>query len=180
MRPLKYLPQYEVSDYNLWEGNWELIDGIPYAMSPSPIRKHQVLATLLSRQIGHGLEKLQSTCGNCIEVQELDWIIAKNTVVRPDIAIICDQTGDYISSPPVLIIEIISSSTALKDRQVKFDRYQEQGVKYYIIADPETKRYNVFELIDGQYKEQEQLSQFIIHDNCVLQIDIATALKNLE
>ena len=180
MRALKYLPHYTVNDYQQWEGRWELIDGIPYAMSPSPIGKHQRLGTLLLRQIGNELEKVKPVCGDCIEVYELDWIITKTTVVRPDIAIICDKLGDFITSPPVLIIEIISPATALKDRQLKFDIYQEQGVKYYIIADPETKRYNVFELIDGQYKEQEQLSQFIIHDNCVLQIDIATALKNLE
>ena len=30
----EYLPHYTYEDYCMWEGNWELIDGIPYAMSP--------------------------------------------------------------------------------------------------------------------------------------------------
>lgn len=32
----KYLPRYTVEDYNRWEGDWELIEGIPYASAPSP------------------------------------------------------------------------------------------------------------------------------------------------
>ena len=37
----EYLPNYTYDDYVLWEGNWELIDGIPYAMSPAPTVTHQ-------------------------------------------------------------------------------------------------------------------------------------------
>jgi hypothetical protein len=36
----QYLPEYTYDDYKKWEGNWELIEGIPYAMSPPPKRKH--------------------------------------------------------------------------------------------------------------------------------------------
>lgn len=28
-----YLPHYRYDDYLLWEGEWELIDGIAYAMA---------------------------------------------------------------------------------------------------------------------------------------------------
>ena len=35
---------YTYDDYKLWEGNWELINGIAVAMSPAPVRKHQGLA----------------------------------------------------------------------------------------------------------------------------------------
>ena len=43
MRELKteYLPKYKFSDYERWEGRWELINGIPYAMSPLPRPEHQ-------------------------------------------------------------------------------------------------------------------------------------------
>jgi hypothetical protein len=30
-----------------WEGKWELIDGIPHAMSPAPTPKHQIIANTL-------------------------------------------------------------------------------------------------------------------------------------
>ncbi len=37
----KYMPRYTIDDYKLWEGDWELIDGIPFAMTPSPFGKYQ-------------------------------------------------------------------------------------------------------------------------------------------
>jgi len=33
---LVYQEHYTFNDYQHWEGNWELIEGMPYAMSPSP------------------------------------------------------------------------------------------------------------------------------------------------
>ncbi len=39
--PADWLPQYTYTDYEQWEGDWELIYGFPYAMSPSPKRTHQ-------------------------------------------------------------------------------------------------------------------------------------------
>jgi hypothetical protein len=43
---IKILPHYTYSDYEQWEGQWELIDGIPYAMSPLPVPKHQKIHLL--------------------------------------------------------------------------------------------------------------------------------------
>jgi len=31
---------YTYDDYKQWQGDWELIAGIPLAMSPAPTRKH--------------------------------------------------------------------------------------------------------------------------------------------
>jgi hypothetical protein len=40
---VKILPHYTYHDYENWEGRWELIDGIPYAMQPLsiPARRHR-------------------------------------------------------------------------------------------------------------------------------------------
>jgi len=35
------LPHYTYDDYSQWEGRWELIDGIAYAMTPAPWFSHQ-------------------------------------------------------------------------------------------------------------------------------------------
>ena len=32
-----YVETYTYEDYKRWEGDWELIDGVPLAMAPSPI-----------------------------------------------------------------------------------------------------------------------------------------------
>ena len=34
------LPHYVYDDYRQWEGRWELIEGIPYAMTPAPGFEH--------------------------------------------------------------------------------------------------------------------------------------------
>ncbi|HZH65515.1 MAG TPA: hypothetical protein VEY10_11550 [Flavisolibacter sp.] len=44
---VKILPYYTYEDYVQWEGKWELIDGIPHAMSPAPTPKHQIIANTL-------------------------------------------------------------------------------------------------------------------------------------
>ncbi len=38
---IKILPHYTYEDYCQWEGRWELIEGIPYAMSPAPVPGNQ-------------------------------------------------------------------------------------------------------------------------------------------
>ena len=72
-----------------------------------------------------------------------------NTIVQPDISVICDP--DKIIEKgclgaPDLIIEILSPSTAKKDMHEKFQLYEKQGVKEYWIVDPGNKYIRVFHL----------------------------------
>jgi Uma2 family endonuclease len=138
------------------------------------------LAGQLYLQIGNDIQKKKEVCKECWYLYEVDWVVNNTTVVRPDIAIICGKTGNFITSPPVLIIEILSSSTALKDRHVKFGIYEEQRVKYYIIVNPDTKSYTIYALKGGHYTEQNNLSSFTIHGNCSIDLDIHKALAALE
>ena len=157
-----------------------MIDGIPYSMSPSPVRKHQQLAMSLTLQIGNSIKGQKEECSDCNVFYELDWILSDNTVVRPDILVTCDKTGDFITKPPLLVVEILSPSTGLKDRHLKFELYQEQGVKYYLIADPNSRLYQIYELINGHYKERTELSFFEIHDKCGIDINLDEAMAELD
>lgn len=179
MNVLQYLPKYTVKDYNLWEGDWELIEGHPVAMSPTPVRKHQILAKKILISIENMIMSQEETCGDCEVVYELDWILNDNTVLRPDIAIICDQAGDFISKPPVLVVEILSPSTALRDKNVKLEIYRQHGVKYYIIADPTTKGYKAYALVNDQYQEHVGTS-YAIYDVCEIALDVAGILNSLK
>ena len=179
MQSHKYLPSYTIEDYNRWEGDWELINGIPYAMSPSPVRRHQKLAMLLTLQIGNSIDNQKEKCGDCEAFYEFDWVLSNNTVVRPDIIITCEKGGDFITKPPILVVEILSPSTGLKDRHLKFELYQEQGVKYYIVADPNSKTYQVYVLNEGRYEEQKNPTSFIIHDKCAIELNLDEALAKL-
>ena len=74
----------------------------------------------------------------------------------------------------------MSTSTARKDRHVKFDLYQQHGVKYYIVADPNTRIHQVYVLNEGQYEEQANLTSFPIHDKCAIELNIDESLAELK
>ena len=76
---------YSYKDYVQWEGRWELIDGIPYAMSPAPTPKHQMIANTLGALFYLALKN----CKHCKAYQFVDFKIAEHTVVQPDISILC-------------------------------------------------------------------------------------------
>ena len=107
--------RYTYNDYKLWEGNWELVNGYPYAMSPSPKREHQRFSSKFHRTVSAFFEKNNHSC-NCEAFYELDWIVNDNTVVRPDGMIVCgDFKEDFLTFPPQLILEIASHHTRLRE-----------------------------------------------------------------
>lgn len=172
MADKNYIPKYNYDDYLLWEGDWELIYGNPIAMSPSPKYKHQELGGILIEYFRRALkERHKSTNCNCKVIYELDWKVNDETIVRPDLAIVCEnKIEDYLVKPPHLIIEILSKSTQLIDRNTKFSLYESCGVRYYLMAEPESKEIEIFELIDNQYKSIHH-SNFTLNKNCSITID---------
>ena len=117
----EHLPHYSYQDYRQWEGHWELIEGIPFAMSPAPSLQHQRISQRISQLLGDAV----SNCQQCEAVFAVDWKIDEHTVVQPDNLITCHkETGQYLSSAPVLIFEILSSATEKRDRTTKFEIYQ--------------------------------------------------------
>ena len=94
----KYLPYYTYDDYKQWEGDWELIDGVPYAMAPSPFKKHQLVAVKIVNQI---FEQLKDCPEDCQVIFEIDWIISRDTVVCPDVLLVCnDEAEDFVRKTP--------------------------------------------------------------------------------
>jgi Uma2 family endonuclease len=146
----EYLPSYTYDDYCQWEGEWELIGGIAYAMAPSPILTHQALASLLIQSIGKSLDD----CTECMVVSEMDYKLADDTVLRPDIALICGQKeGAYIYKAPELIIEIVSPSTAVRDEKLKLSLYEAEKIPWYILLYPEDLRAKIFTLDGNRYEK---------------------------
>ena len=77
------------------------------------------------------------------------------TVVQPDICVVCDLSKidrrGCIGAPD-LIVEILSKGTASKDVKVKFEVYEESGVKEYWIVSLSERFVNVFRLSEqGKY-----------------------------
>ena len=109
---------------------------------------------------------------------DLDWIIADDTVLRPDIMIVCDELkSDFLTFPPSLIVEILSPSTAMKDRTVKYEIYQQQKVKYYLLADPALNTIKIFVLGDNGY-EEKVTDKFNLNGKCEITVDMLSLFKS--
>jgi len=80
----KYRPYYTYEDFTQWEGRWELIEGMPYAMSPLPVPDHQRISLKLCILF----EAALSDCKHCKVYPPVDWKISENTVVQPDVLLV--------------------------------------------------------------------------------------------
>jgi Uma2 family endonuclease len=150
MGALDYLPHYCYDDYKQWSGDWELIDGIAYAMAPSPSFTHQEINARIIFQL---MQQIQE-CKHCKALAELDWKIDENTVVRPDTLLVCNvgNKRQFLSKTPQIIFEILSPSTKQKDRGLKYHLYESQGVEYYILVEPTGMFAEVYKLTNGHYR----------------------------
>jgi len=161
---LKLPTHYTYADYCNWseDERWELINGEAYAMS-APSRLHQKILVELARQIGNYLE--EKTCE--IYVAPFDVRLPKrnekdeqiDTVVQPDLSIICDENkldDKGCRGAPDWIIEILSPSSKLMDMEVKRKLYEQHGVKEYWIIHPE-ERYIMIYLFDFQGKYNQPI-----------------------
>ena len=171
MLPPKYIPHYSVSDYQQWEGDWELFDGVPISMTPSPDQEHQSVSGELYAQI---LTELKTGgCELCKVFYELDWIVSEDTVVRPDVIIVCHPADTkHIEQVPQFIAEILSNSTRNKDLGPKKDLYEAQGVRYYLTIEPATREYILRELRDGVYQDIDgSPAKLHLDDTCQINMD---------
>lgn len=150
MSALPAIETYTVLDYLQWEGDWELIYGQPMAMAPSPAFEHQTISFAIAHQLGENLDD----CPRCQALFEIDVEFAKDTVVRPDVLVICYQPeGDRLTRAPDLIFEVISAKTARRDEITKFELYRAEGVAHYVLVYPDAKKAKVWRLVDGNYRK---------------------------
>lgn len=146
------LPQenqkYTYADYCTWDDSerWELINGVPYAMSPAPSQVHQEISGELFGQLREYLKGKPCKVFHAPFDVRLNATDEDNTVVQPDLLVVCDSSkldGKSCKGAPDLVIEILSPSTAQTDRITKLNKYQQASVREYWIVDPESKTIQV-------------------------------------
>lgn len=132
-----YQPHYTIADYLQWEGRWELWNGLPVAMTPSPAGRHARLLVDVAALLKAAVDAAGADCGATV-LAEIDWIVADDTVVRPDLVIVCGaEPPGHVEQPPALAVEILSPATRQRDLTVKRDLYAASGVGWYLIIDPD-------------------------------------------
>jgi Uma2 family endonuclease len=152
---LAYNEYYTKEDYKLWEGDWELIYGNAYSMAPSPVYGHQ----FVNGQILWQLKEKLKECKKCNAVFEMDVEFSEDTIVRPDCIVICYEPIDRLAIAPEIVFEVVSKNSAKRDEILKFELYQNEGVKYYIIVYPESKKAKVYKLKDAKYQKEGDFSK---------------------
>ena len=135
---------------------YEVIDG-ELAVTPSPTSRHQMvvgnLVAILHTFVGeHALGRVLP---GPIDVLfgEGDYLQPDLVFVRVDRAHLVSERG--IEGPPDLVVEILSPSTAHRDRGIKLDRYRHFGVPEYWIVDIDGRSLEVWRLGKGAEAAEE-------------------------
>lgn len=160
----------------------ELILGDAVMMSP-PSRVHQEILTELTRQLANFLEGRQcrvypAPFGVRLFEGEGDSPEEVDTVVEPDISVICDRNkldDRGCRGAPDLVMEILSPSSRRHDRLIKLGLYQRAGVREYWIVDPENKAVQVLTLSSGLLLPQEdygreEMAKVNVLDGCFIDL----------
>ncbi len=139
---------FDAAAYLAWEETQaernEYIAGEVFAMV-GVRQSHNVatlnLATILRRELKG------SPCRVFVESVKTR-VEAADCFFYPDVAVTCDtrdrQTPDYISHP-ILVIEVLSDSTAAFDRGAKFAAYRKlESLQEYMLVDVAAQRVEIF------------------------------------
>ncbi len=176
MPNLAYKEYYTKDDYMQWEGDWEIVGGVAYAMSPSPMVTHQFINMKIARQLD---EKLDN-CKFCHALFETDVEFNDDTIVRPDTIVICYEPQERLNRTPDIVFEIISKSTAKKDEILKFDLYEKEGVKYYALVYGDGEKVKLYKLENYKYVKisdfHDEIYLFEL-DKCNIEFDFGFIWK---
>ena len=117
---------------------YELLDG-DLSMVPAPNLKHQTVQLQLARRLASFVQEQKS---GKMFIAPCDVVLSDTNVVQPDLLFISQERrhllsgGENVQGAPDLVIEILSPSTADKDRGVKHKLYGRHGVTEYWLVDP--------------------------------------------
>lgn len=144
---------YTYADYLKWqfEERLELFRGKIFKLS-APNTKHQVVAGKLHLRIGTFLE--HKKCNVFIAPFDVRLPVKNRkkdneitTVVQPDLCVVCDESkidDRGCCGAPDLVVEILSPGNSEKEVRLKFEIYEEAGVKEYWIMNPVEENMVVF------------------------------------
>jgi len=176
MGALEYIDYYTKDDYYKWEGDWELIYGYPYAMSPFTLLTHQKVSGKILRQLDENLDN----CPECSALMEVEVEFNEDTIVRPDTMVVCYPLEKKLTKTPELIFEVVSKSSSRRDESLKFELYEREGVKYYSLVYPDNKKIKIFKLENGKYLKVgdfDEKDSFLYDTKCSITIDFGKIFK---
>ncbi|WP_085523174.1 Uma2 family endonuclease [Tuberibacillus sp. Marseille-P3662] len=131
---------------------YELDDGMLQLMSPSPSSYHQLISFEIQKRFIQSCEK-----DYVIFNAPIDVVLAEKEVKQPDLVLVHRDRLHIITKHggiegiPDLVVEILSPSSAKRDKKIKLDTYARYEVPEYWIVDPENQVLEQYVLDVEQY-----------------------------
>ena len=126
----------------------ELIEGDFYVV-PAPSLRHQEVLANLAFALRVFVKK--NVLGR-VYLAPVDVVLSDEDVVQPDIVFVSEERREILSETnivgaPDLVIEILSPSTADRDKNLKLSLYVRAGVREYWIVDPVEETVQVVQVV---------------------------------
>jgi Uma2 family endonuclease len=132
---------------------YELLDGT-LIVSPAPGPPHQRVAAVL-------VVLLELACPEELVVfPNVGVRIGPRSALEPDVVVArpSDVSGARLARAPLLVAEILSPDSALRDLNLKKAAYERFGVPSYWVIDSDLEQPSLraFDLVRGEYRETGQ------------------------
>ncbi len=181
--------EYTMVDYLSWKfkERVELLKGYVAKMSPAPNSYHQIISAELSRQLFNFFHKKPCKAFAApFDVYLPTQGNAGQTVVQPDLCVICDSSKiekKGCVGAPDLIIEILSPGNSRKEVIDKYEIYQEAGVKEYWVIYPAEQVLQVYVLENATFVAKKPKAPGDIYANKLfpeLKINVESIFEGAE
>lgn len=160
----------------------ELINGeLVYMASPSRI--HQKILVELITLINHYIKSQKGDCEVYPAPFDVQLWDDKDTIIEPDISVICDKkklNKRGCLGAPDWIIEIVSPSNPAHDYIDKLSFYKKASVREYWIVDPQSQNIHVYNLEPDRFDVKVYTFQDTIKVGIYEDLFIDFAAINLE
>jgi Uma2 family endonuclease len=130
---------------------YELIDGM-LIVSPAPNVPHQRVATVLALLLESGCPNDLVVFGSPVNVR-----FSFRSALEPDVSVarVEDSRGVRLEQTPLLVAEVLSPDSVLRDLNLKKAAYERFGIPSYWVIDPDLDQPSLraYELDGGAYAE---------------------------
>jgi Uma2 family endonuclease len=144
---------YTYADYMSWKfkERLELFRGKIFKMG-APNTQHQVVSMKLSYKLYGYLQNKE--CRAFVAPFDIRLPVKNRkkdneitTVVQPDVCVVCDAAkvdARGVCGAPDLVVEILSPGNSKKELRIKYELYEDAGVREYWVVNPTEENLAVF------------------------------------
>ena len=143
----------EILNERLLYPSYEIIGGEKF-MAAAPNLDH---SDIVGRIYGIIFNYLLEHKSGYVYPDNVDVHFSDGTLYKPDLVVVLKSNEKILAGrknifgAPDMVVEVLSRSTQKKDRTIKKNTYEAQGVREYWIIDPYMKVVSVYLLREGKY-----------------------------